>query len=217
MEKQGISGRSESARAIPELKGDSLPPYSRGATHAAIATATIAGLVLIGWYWDIEVLKRIAPGLVAMNPMTAVTFLIAASCLGNFAGHKRQLHAARSLRVGRVCALLVGLVGAVQLIGIVSGHDLHFDRWLFRAKIAADGESNTIAPNMAFNFLLIGSALFFLPARNRRLSAAACVFAFISGFEAILVILGFSFLCASSDPRRTKHDHEDQCSESKSL
>jgi hypothetical protein len=45
---------------------------------AAMAAALIANLVLIGWTFDVDLLKRVIPGLVAMNPMTALTFLIGA-------------------------------------------------------------------------------------------------------------------------------------------
>ncbi len=46
-----------------------IPPIS-----AAFAS-TVAVLVLIGWIFNLETLKRIAPGFVAMNPMTAVAFI----------------------------------------------------------------------------------------------------------------------------------------------
>lgn len=41
-------------------------------------------LVLIGWTFDIELLKRILPGFVAMNPLTAIGFILTGSALGIF-------------------------------------------------------------------------------------------------------------------------------------
>src|ERR1043166_10026550 len=40
-----------------------------------------ACLVLIGWALDLESCKRIVPGLIAMNPATAVTFIIVGASL----------------------------------------------------------------------------------------------------------------------------------------
>lgn len=194
MAKKSISERDQRNPALsPELTANLLPGNLRGAILAAAANAVIAALVLIGWGWNIEVLKRIVPGLVAMNPMTAVTFLIAAVSVVNFAREKRTGHTTASLWVGRVCAIFVGLVGALQLIALFSGHSFQFDQWLFRAKLAVEALPSTIAPNTAFNFLLIGCALLFLQSRNRRVSGWACVLALIAGFEALLVIIGYTY------------------------
>src|SRR3712207_743128 len=41
----------------------------------------VGSFVLLGWALDIEVLKRVLPGLVAMNPATAVDFVLTGAAL----------------------------------------------------------------------------------------------------------------------------------------
>src|SRR5580658_4407371 len=58
----------------PALAGpDRLQKLSVGITVVTIVTAL---LVFCGWQWDLPALKQVAPGLPAMNPMTALSFLL---------------------------------------------------------------------------------------------------------------------------------------------
>jgi hypothetical protein len=54
----------------------------------ATGTIVIASLVLAGWTFDIDRLKRVAPGLIAMNPVTALAFLLSAFSLLLFSNQK---------------------------------------------------------------------------------------------------------------------------------
>ncbi|MDP9100462.1 MAG: ATP-binding protein, partial [Verrucomicrobiota bacterium] len=144
--------------------------------------------------FGIETFKRLLPGLVAMNPVTAVMFLLAAFCLQKIALQKRGPTSPSWLWAGRACALLITLIAATKLIVLFCNYDLPIDQWLFSSKLSLGFKvPNTMAPNTALNFLLIGGALFLLQTKNRRLSAWACGFALICGFEAILVILGYVY------------------------
>ncbi len=45
---------------------------------AGAAVILMGGLVLLGWLFDIEILKSVIPGMIAMNPgATAVAFMLA--------------------------------------------------------------------------------------------------------------------------------------------
>ncbi|HET9418199.1 MAG TPA: hypothetical protein VFO30_02575, partial [Chthoniobacterales bacterium] len=116
-------------------------------TLAATATALIAGLVLIGWTFDVDLLKRVVPGLVAMNPMTAVAFLLGAISLFLFSDEKSDGRASFHPPLARGCALLIALIGVAKLVAIARGIDLGVDRWLFSSKLTLGFQvPNVMAP-----------------------------------------------------------------------
>src|SRR5215212_6089259 len=86
------------------------PPPRLRACCAFLLTLVnfIAMLVLAGWIFNIEILKRLAPGFVAMNPATAVCFLLAAVCLY----HLRNPSGRTRRWILVVAVLVVGAVGA---------------------------------------------------------------------------------------------------------
>jgi PAS domain S-box-containing protein len=180
---------STSGRTLRRLRRASLYPG---------LTAAIAGLVLLGWTFDLALLKSVVPGLVPMNPVTAVTFLLAAlslwccsakSCTGNV----------RQRWLGRACALAVVAVGTARLWTVLSGSEEGgIDQWLFASKLGAGFTMpNRMSPTAAFNFFLVGCALLFLHARRRRLNVWGCIFALVAGFESLVAILGYAYEVSS--------------------
>ena len=98
---------------------------------AAAITALIAALVLTGWTFDLAALKRIIPGLVAMNPMRAVAFLLAAVSLGLFSDEKSAESAWCGPWLAHACTFTVALIGVAKLAAIFDGPDVQIDRLLF--------------------------------------------------------------------------------------
>src|SRR2546422_1718055 len=119
----------------------------------AIATVClIAMLVLAGWMLHVETLKRLAPGFVAMNPATAICFLLLASslyckCFGN----SRRTH---RLAVG--LALISAAVGIARLTSYLFGFRFHIDDLLFANLLSGPAEPvpNRMAPKPAFTFMV---------------------------------------------------------------
>ncbi|MGJ4786791.1 sensor histidine kinase [Leptospira koniambonensis] len=142
----------------------------------------IGALVLLGWLLDIEILKRPRASMVAMNPMSAVSFV--------FIGIALYLNLNRSdsnpyRSIVRLIGLFVLLVGLTKLYSLISGFDLGMDKILFSDKIAKDiikGIPNRMAPNTAFDFVVLGSAVFLSSYRKEILSS-------ISNYLCILVLL----------------------------
>lgn len=87
----------------------------KAVSRAAGAIAILAGCsVLLGWALEIEGLKRVLPRLVAMNPMTAVAFVLASVSLLLIVGTEPADE--RLGRIGRGLALAVASVGLVKLV-----------------------------------------------------------------------------------------------------
>jgi signal transduction histidine kinase len=129
------------------------------ATIAGIITTLIGLLVLIGWQFDIAILKKIAFGAVTMKSNTAVCFFLAGLALIILQSSKRFTNT-----LVRFLALVIMLVGIISLFQNIFGLDFGLDEILFSEPDVAPGilHSNFMAPNTALNFLMIGIAFFLL-------------------------------------------------------
>ena len=98
------------ARLVPQsISAPSLSASLRTLSRGTSIFAVLVGcLMLVGWIFDVEGLKRILPGLVAMNPVTALTFILAGASLG-LLGIERGDR--RLVRLARGLALIVAIVG----------------------------------------------------------------------------------------------------------
>ncbi len=174
--------------SAPSLSA-SLRTLSRGTSIFAVL---VGCLVLVGWTFDVEGLKRILPGLVAMNPVTALTFILAGASLGLLGteGGDRRL-----VRLARGLALIVAIVGLLKLVEISSGVDVGVDRIVFPEKLGAVGDQlpNRMAPNTALNFLLVGVSLLFLDVRICRDLWPAQLLVLTACLASLLALVGYLF------------------------
>ncbi len=136
-----------------------------------LVVITIGVAALVGWDLDIEILKRIVPGIVAMNPTTATCFVV----LGAVLLLPPALIVARLRRTVQAAGIFVCLVGAVKFVDLMLGVDSGIDRQIFAAKLIGSGTLNTnaMAPNAALNFAFGGLATILVA--NRRHGAVLAV------------------------------------------
>ena len=132
----------------------------------------VGGLVLIGWVFDITVLKSVVPGWISVKANTALAFIISgigvlfSSAAFSMSGAHRSK--ARS-RYVRICASLVGIIGLLSLSEYGFGWDAGIDQWLFNEMPGAVGTSNLgrMAPDTAGCFVLIAIALWAVSGSRR--------------------------------------------------
>jgi signal transduction histidine kinase/CheY-like chemotaxis protein/HPt (histidine-containing phosphotransfer) domain-containing protein len=159
---------------------------------AGLIVAATALAVLCGWALDLEPLKRIAPGLVAMNPTTAACFLLVGITLA--CRPSRRL--ARAETCILACAgLAVALVGAFKLMDLLAGTDSAIDRILFAAELSGPGTLNTnaMAPNTALGLGFVGVALAGLTSRREGAIWTAQFCAIASALLATFAVVGYAF------------------------
>ncbi len=138
-------------------KNNSKLSFTTLPTYVGIITATIGFLVLIGWQFDVAILKTVITGTVSMKPNTALGFLIAGLLL---------LFLKRSSLVNytvvRLCSLVIIMLGLLTLFEYFLGWKLGIDEFLFFdiPNAIQTSHQGRMSPNTALNFLLIGSALF---------------------------------------------------------
>ncbi|HEX7516788.1 MAG TPA: HAMP domain-containing sensor histidine kinase [Chthoniobacterales bacterium] len=147
-------------------------------------------LVLIGWSFDLEPLKRVLPGFVAMNPGTAVLFIltgIALACTLN--GRSSEV----AKFIARLFAAVVAIAAASEFLEITGFWHSRVDELLFASKLSAKQDllPNRMAPNTALNFFLAGLSIVLLDMRGRR--SFSQVLAVLIGFGAILPITGYAY------------------------
>lgn len=155
---------------------------------ASVIPVVIGVLVLVGWWADVEFLKRIVPGLVAMNPATAVAFI----CLG--------LSLALAVRdeggstTQRTLAIVAALIGLLKILAIVSPVDLEIDQLLFRDELDGSdrGLPNRMAPNTALNFVLLGIGLATID-RNVGKVWPAQFLTVVAAMSSLLALMGYAY------------------------
>jgi signal transduction histidine kinase/DNA-binding response OmpR family regulator len=161
---------------------------------AGVAVVLVSCLVLIGWALDIEVLKSVFPGMVAMNPGgTSLAFIFGGGALWLMQRRRSR----RLRRVGVVLAAGVTLWAVIRLTAYWFHWDYGPDQWLFPRKLAAYEIPNRMAPNTAVCFLLCGLALLSLDARLRRVFRPAEICALVAAWIALLAIIGYAYSSVS--------------------
>lgn len=108
---------------------------------------------LLGWTFDVEILKSVLPGLTPMNPLTAVCFLSSGLAIGlvNIYGERNR---AAGILAG-ITLLLAGWVIAAWLWGL----PFRPDGWMFAHKLELEARLNQMAPNTALAFCFVSLSL----------------------------------------------------------
>ena len=171
--------------------------FLRIARITAYSAITIALVVLSGWMFNIEEAKRILPGLVAMNPLTAILFLISGSTLAGSLpfGLTYRTRPPRLVSPATLIGIIVGLIGLLKLLSYFFGWEFGIDQLLFRQKIfqAREEVPNQMAPNTALNFLFLGLALAFQDIATKEGRRPSDLFAGAVAFISLLAILGYAY------------------------
>ncbi len=177
------------------LPGDStiLKRMERWAKYFACSVIIVATLVLIGWQFDIEFLKRPIPLLAAMNPASAVLFI--------FSGFSLLLLRIKSLSslkfpYGKILAVIVLLIGLLQFIFITTGLNISFDPILYPGKVNEDIKANIfsrMSPKTALCFMLTGISLLLVNFETRSKKMPAHIIAIVVALFGLLSIIGYLY------------------------
>src|SRR4051794_21370471 len=111
-----------------ELQLRKVPPV------AAAIVALIGALVIVGWTFDVEVLKSLMhPEHIAMNPVTALSLILCAVALEML--HPEPTPKLRK-RVAQLCGAAVVIVATWRLIGYgMDWQHSSIDRLLFTSRL----------------------------------------------------------------------------------
>lgn len=166
-----------------------LRAYSRA---VSVLVAAGGALVLLGWILKNEPLKRVFPGMVAMNPVTSLAFIAAGVSLFCFWIPERSR---LLLAPARILPALLMLLGLLKLSAYFFDFHFPFDRLLFPDQIKAESGTfpNQVAPNTAFSFLIAGWALWLLNSRSRKFSRLAQNLSLALLFVSLIPFVGYIY------------------------
>src|SRR5687767_11153413 len=127
----------------------------------SIITILVGGLVLLGWIFDIPVLKSILPGFTTMKANTAFAFILSGMALWLML--KEPVTQQRQYAI-QAFAFIITLLGLHTLSEYMFGAQLGVDQLPIRDPSTAPAIFSPVrmSPATALNFLLLGPALLFL-------------------------------------------------------
>ena len=157
---------------------------------AAIVIIMGAVLALIGWEFDIEYLKRVRRGYVAMNPLTAILFILAGISLWQLMHPKPA-----ELKLVRLLAAIIIGIGLFKFVSVFIGVDIYLDRLFFADKLfeADRNIPNRMAPNTAFCFVLTGLAMLLIEVETPKGQSVAQFFCVPVILVALLSLYGYIY------------------------
>ena len=132
----------------------------------------IALLVFAGWQFRIPVLRRPIPGLVAMNPVSSVCFILLGT---GFLLLTPQARSKKSSRAGVLLTSIVLVVGLIKCLDLIFNLNIGVDRLLFADALVNDllgNVSNRMAPNTAACFILSATSLLIIYSGNEKIRAS---------------------------------------------
>jgi signal transduction histidine kinase/CheY-like chemotaxis protein len=162
--------------------------------RCAIALAvSISLIVLAGWIWDVEALKTfLRPNPVAMNPLTAVSFLF---CAGALACQFKPDSPRR--RIGQIMAGIAVLAAIIVVGSYLSLWSVQIDEWMFHGELSVRQAHNRMAPNTAADFLLAGLGLLLLDVHAPRGYWPAQLLTLLVAASGLLAVSGYAFIALS--------------------
>ncbi|PIT88706.1 MAG: hypothetical protein COU29_00445 [Candidatus Magasanikbacteria bacterium CG10_big_fil_rev_8_21_14_0_10_36_32] len=157
-----------------------------------IVVLTIGGVVLVGWIFDIQILKSVLPGLVAMKANTAVCFVLSGFTL--ILLQEKRIGTVQRI-IGGIFSFLVLLLGVLTLTEYIFGFNFYIDQLLFKELPDAvlTFSPGRMAANTAFNFFLIGVALLTVSLSRKSKIIFANILVVIVGIVSLLALIGYIF------------------------
>ena|GEM_PF-2766620 len=128
-----------------------------------------------------------------MNPLTAICFVFAGAALGLL-----TFVSLNSKVVGlsaKLCSLVVLIVGSIVLVEYLIGEAWRLDQLLFQEKLQHDSGThpNRMAPNTAFNFILLGIAFLGFDWKTKNGWRPAEGMAIAIGINSFVALLGYTY------------------------
>lgn len=163
--------------------------YRTFAKTASIIVAATGVIAIIGWIIDIRILKSLLPDDTAIKFNTAVCVLLAGVSLHLLCEKTRT---AATLRIGRIGAVIIMLIGTLTLIEYIAGVDFGIDQLFFREHETLNGHfPGRMAAMSALIFIMTGSTLLLLSKNAKTYWVEGLTF--LAFFNALVPAIGYVY------------------------
>jgi PAS domain-containing protein len=167
--------------------------------YLAGSVILIGTMVLLGWKFNLEFFKRPLSGLGAMNPASAVAFILSSfsflllTYLPLAQGSKKIVTLRRM--TGYVLAFIVLLIGALKLLSLIPSLHIPIDTFLFADKLQNEiaDKHDRLAPAAAVNFIFTGLALALLNYETKKNRSLSQAIALLIGFAGVFSVVGYLY------------------------
>jgi signal transduction histidine kinase len=164
----------------------------------AVSKALSAGvffigfLAIIGWQFDILILKRILPSLPVIAPNTSFSFTLIGLALFLFLDKKAGKFLYSLIFI---FSSAVALVGFLTLLEYIFGLNFGIDNLLYSQKMGVS--IVRMSPQSAFNFLAVGISLFFFLRNTKKGMLVGQIIIVSAGLVSLFSLLGFIYNLSS--------------------
>lgn len=169
---------------------------TRLATHLRFFSKVLATLVfligffaVLGWQLDIDIFKKVTPNLPVIAPNTACSFVLIGLFLFFLNNAKENRKILRA--IVNFFSISIAVLGLLTLIEYIFRLNVGIDKLFFPDKMG----TNVIrmSPQSAFNFLLVGTALFFYSSAKKRHVLWGQIAIIVAGTTALISLFGFIY------------------------
>ena len=158
----------------------------------SVLVMLIGGLVLLGWYWDIEFLKQgLIDNISTMKANTAFCFLLAGLSL-----RLLQTHPLTRLRYRTALgtAFLIIIIAGLTLSEYSFNWNLGIDQLLFKDVISESTPyPGRMGINTAIDFMLMGISLYLISRKNSKSIWLSHIFSSLAAILSLVILLGHFF------------------------
>ena len=158
----------------------------------SIIIAFIGVIILIGWMFNINILKSPGSGFSTIKSNLGLVFILTGFSLWLLQTKKLNTN---NRRIAQILTFFVVVIGFLTIIEYIFNINIGIDQILFKE---AAGALNTISPNRmaltaAINTLLVGVSIFLIDVKIQRNYRPSQIFALIGGFISLLALLGYVY------------------------
>ena len=176
---------------------------------AGIAVIAIGCTVILGWIFDLQLLKSILPGLPSMKFNTATCFILGGFSLLFQHQWRAELTTIKHQKIYNYltfsASFLIVLISLITLVQYSFNLDLGIDQLLFKhsSTLTSAAAPGRMAPNTVASFLLLGTALLLLSVKRPkylRIQILSCCAFLIAFLGLIGYIYGTAFFYKMGAP-----------------